>query len=117
MTSHFLSYFKKQLETAIPCTPYLSGMTREEQIDTFTKMLNGYGASNTSTEEVERLLDQKLIESSNHVGDIKLFMMVFHPDEFRVEAKSFWLSEANQIEQRYSFMDMPTESMPRFKKL
>lgn len=32
------------------------------------KMLNGYDASNTSPEEVERLLDQKLIESSAHVG-------------------------------------------------
>lgn len=43
-------------------------------------------------------------------------MLVFHPDEFLVETKSFWLSEANQIEQQYSFMDMPTESMSRFKK-
>lgn len=116
MTSHFLSHFKQQLETAISCTHYLSGMTQEQQIDTFTKILIGSGSNATSV-EVERLLDQKLIESNNRVGDIKLFMMVLHPNEARVETKSRWLSEANQIESLYSFMDMPTATMSRFKKL
>ena len=116
MTSQFLSHFKKQLEATAPCVPFLDGMTREEQIVEFTKTHSVVGGIKSS-EEVERLLDQKIAEHNNHIGDIKLYMLVFYPDEFRVEVISFWLSEAEQIERRYSFMEMATEIMPRSKKL